>query len=386
MENVAQEGKEDAQAIIIAAFLVAIGILVLSVFLNGLIFSQNLATRDEGADERNILEVNQGTQDAVRTAMTGNRTTPDDAEDEFDLFMNLYEEGVMGKYRGRQSAVSLGPTGSGDSDLNFSDVKSSPTGTGTLAWALGQKCDLDDSLTDCSIENATGSPDWNAVEDNTGNAGNAFTSPRKFVFTVEKPGPGDTFQVDAVKNEGAPRNFDTTVDATVGDWRMVVDNNQVKFEKVDSLLPSLSPPVVKTNTTTVLWGSIDGDTARIDILNEEIDGEDVASIGSSGPFDATSTYPEEIENDPDKGYLRFWDGDVAEGTYDIRIDDAAFENDLTGPCDAPCSAPGGDRGVYAFGVVHEVEGIRANYTDAGTTHTTEIGATLRQEDLILEER
>jgi len=380
MENVASREDEDgAQAIIIAAFLVAIGILVLSVLLNGLIFSQNLATRDEGADERRILEVNQGTQEAVHTAMTGNRTTPADAEDEFDLFMNLYEEELVEKYSGRQAAVSLGPTGS-DSDLNFSDLSS-----GTRAWALGQRCDLDDSTTDCRLENATDESRWNAIEDNTGSAGNAFDSPHRFVFTVERPSPSaDTFQVDAVRNENAERNFDFfSSDTTEGDWRMTVDNSKIEFEKVDSvLLPPIS--AVLTNDTTVDWSAVDGDRARIDVLNESINGKDVASIGSSGVSDATSTYSGELD-DTDKNYMRFWNGSEVEGEYDIRLNDATLENDITGPCDAPCSETG-ERGIYAFGVIHEVDGVRASYTSADTTHTTEIGATLRQEDLILEER
>lgn len=386
MENVTlKRDTERAQAVIIAAFLVAIGVLVLSVFLNGLIFSQNLATRDDGAVERNIMEFNQGTEEAVRTAMTGNRTTPADAEEEFDLFMSVYEERIRDNYARRQSAVSLGPTGS-DSNLNLSDVSSS-----TLAWAIGQRCNVGFGGGDCNFTNATGSPDWNAIENNTGSSfdtGIAFDSPRKFVFTVKQPSSSTPkFQVDAVRNGNAPKDISLfSPDTTEGDWRMLIDDDEIKFQRVDSLIPSTT--TVLLNTTTVEWSDVDGDTARIDILNESIDGESVTTVGNaSSPTATPSTYPDEVENDPDKNYLRFWDGDVVEGTYDVRLDDAAgLENDITGPCDAPCSVTSSDRGIYAFGVVHEVEGVRANYAAADATHTSEIDVTLRQEDLILEDR
>lgn len=355
MENVApREDTDGAQAIIIAAFLVAIGILVLSVLLNGLIFSQNLATRDEGIDERKILEVNQGTQDAVRTAMTGNRTTPGDAEDEFDLFMNLYEEELLDRYRGRQSAVSLDPK-------NISNIDS------TTVWAVGQRCGVSLGSGACNFTDETGATNWQVTNDTDAFDGD---SPYRMEFNVTRPSTGTEFVVNATDGPG----FSVPPPFASDGWRMEVSDNEIVFSE-GSDFPFGS-------SSSYDWSDIDGSHARIEVMEERINNK--TQINGS----AVDTQEQGLDSDIEQ--VVFENASVVEGTYDIRIDRNTDVSKIQGPCETTpdvCElAQTDDRDLYAVGVIHEVDGVRASYTDAGTTHTTEIGATLRQEDLILEER
>lgn len=355
MENVAPgEDTDGAQAIIIAAFLVAIGVLVLSVLLNGLIFSQNLATRDEGIDERKILEVNQGTQDAVRTAMTGNRTTPGDAEDEFDLFMTLYEEELLDRYRGRQSAVSLDPKNTSDPDVDS-----------TAVWAVGQRCGVSLGSGACNFTDETGAANWQVTNDTDAFDGD---SPYKMEFNVTRPSTGDEFVVNATDAPG----FSVPPPFSGQGWRMEVNDNEIVFSEGGDF------PFGSSSSYD--WSDIDGNQARIEVMEERINNQ--TQINGS----AVDTQEQGLDSDIEQ--VVFENASVVEGTYDIRIDDDTTK--IQGPCETTpdvCElAQTDDRDLYNIGVIHEVEGVRATYTDAGTTHTTEIGATLRQEDLILEER
>jgi hypothetical protein len=354
MENV-EKGVESAQAIIVAAFLIGVGILVLSALLNGLIFSQDLASRDDGAEERSVIEFSQDAEEAVSTAMTGNRTTPDDAEDEFDDFMNLYEEGLIQRYTSRQRAVSIEPT-------NFTDLS---TGDGTLAWAIGQRCDVDDATTNCDFVNATGDANWQVVEKSGGGVF-AGDSPYKLEFSVSRPSSGDVFVVNATDTGG----FSVPPPLSSDGWNMTVDNSDIEFSEVGGGSSSYS------------WSDIDGDRARIEVMNETIDGE--KNVG--GTVDTQSG-----ALDSNIVQVVFQGGDAVNGTYDIRIDAGVSESDINGPCDTTpdvceLTEDGDDRDLYSVGVVHEVSGIEASYVDLDISHTTEIDHTLEQKDMILEDR
>lgn len=364
MENVTMtRGRERAQAIIIAAFLVAIGVLVLSVFLNGLIFSQNLATRDEGAEERNIMEFTQGTEEAVRAAMTGNRTTPADAEDEFDLFMHVYEEQVRKKYVRRQSAASVGPTGL-DSDLNLSDVDS------TTVWALGQRCGVSPTSGSgkCTFVNSTTtSPEWQVINDSEAFDGD---SPYKMEFNVTRPVGTDIFVANTTDSDAIsfPPPFSGS------GWRMEVNNNSIVF--------SQGADFPFGSSSSYSWSDIDEPYARIEVIEERINNQ--TKIGGN----TVNTQKGALDSDIEQ--MVFEGADTVEGTYDIRIDKNTPQDKIQGPCQTTpdvCElVRTDDRDLYAVGIVHEVDGVRANYTDADVTHASEIGVTLRQEDLILEDR
>ena len=355
MENVS-ERKEKAQAIIVAAFIIAVGILVLSSLLNGLIFSQDLASRDSGAEERSVIEFVQGAEEAVGIAMTGNRTTPADAEDEFDLYMNLYETEIIERYTSRQRAVSFGPTGS-DEYLNLSDLPSS-----TSAWVLGQRCDIDDATTNCDFVNENGDSNWQVVEDSDAFDGD---SPYKLEFNLARPSSGDEFVVNASDGGG----FAVPPPFSNNGWEMIVDNSNIKFNE-------LGPA---GSTSSYSWSSdIDGNRAHIEVMNGTIDGTSVDT--KSGLLDNN------IEQ------MIIQQGDVTNGTYDIRIDAGLSDpDDIAGPRnsrhdDCELIENGDDRDLYNVGVVHEVNGIEASYADRDISHTTEIDHTLEQEDMILEDR
>ena len=360
MENV-RSSAEAAQAIIVAAFLIGIGILVLSALLNGLIFSQDLASRDSGAEERSVIEFVQDAEEAVGIAMTGNRTTPGDAEDEFDDYMKLYEEQLLQRYTSRQRAVSLGPTGS-DEYLNLSD----PGISGTPAWALGQRCDVDNATTDCSFVNETGDVDWQVVEQDS-----AFDSdsPYKLEFDLARPPSGDEFAVNA-SDSGT---FSLPLPIPSEGWTMKVDNSNIEFTE-DGLFGSSS---------SYSWSTIGTSRAHIEVMNGSINGKD--TIGGSPVDTKSGALDGAVEQ------MIFEQGDVTNGTYDIRIDPGVSESNINGPCSSTpdvCELieNGDDRDLYNVGVVHEVSGINANYTDGDISHTTEIDRTLEQEDMILEDR
>jgi len=353
MENVSKSA-EKAQALIVAAFIIAIGILVLSSLLNGLIFSQDLATRDDGAEERSVIEFSQDAEEAVGIAMTGNRTTPSNASEEFDDFVKLYGEDLIGRHTERQRSVSLGPTGS-DDDLNLSDISD------TRAWALGQRCDTENVTTDCDFVNETGSADWQVIKGSEAFDGD---SPYKLEFDISRPSSGDEFNVNAT-DDGT---FSVPPPFTSDSWTMRVDNTEITFIE-DGLLGGSS---------SYSWSSdIDGNRAHVEVMNGTIDGTSVDT--KSGVLDSN------IEQ------MLFEGGDVVNGTYDIRIDANVLDSDIAGPCNSTpdvCELieDGDGRDLYNVGVVHEVEGIEANYTDGDISHTAEIDRTLEQEDLILEDR
>lgn len=356
MENV-ENRVESAQAIIVAAFLIGVGILVLSALLNGLIFSQDLASRDDGAEERSVIEFKQDAEEAVSTAMTGNRTTPTDAEDEFDDYMNLYEEELIQRYTSRQRAVSIEPT-------NFTDLS---TGDGTLAWAIGQRCDVDNATTNCDFVNETNDINWQVVQND-----NAFDSdsPYKLEFDLARPSSGDEFVVNASDSS----TFSLPLPISSEGWTMTVSNSNIEFTE-DGLFVG--------GSSSYSWSDIDGNRAHIEVINGTIDGKD--TIGGN-PVDTKSG-----ALDGAVKQMIFEQGDVTNGTYDIRIDAGVSESDINGPCDTTpdvCELieDGDDRDLYNVGVVHEVSGINANYTDGDISHTSEIDHTLEQQDMILEDR
>jgi hypothetical protein len=361
MENV-KKSAEAAQAIIVAAFLIGIGILVLSSLLNGLIFSQDLASRDSGAEERTVIEFVQDAEEAVGMAMTGNRTTPADAEDEFEDYINLYETELIERYTSRQRAVSLGPTGS-DSYLNLSDISS------TRAWALGQRCDINDATTDCSFQNESyNSANWQVVDEDDAFAGD---SPYKLEFTVEQPSSGE-FVVNVTDDTSTFLGIPIGADEN---WKMNVTNSEIAFKH--------EVFGVSLDSDSYDWSDIDGSRARIEVMNGTINGKD--TIGG----DSVDTKSSELDDDLEQMF--FEQGDAVQGTYDIRLSDSVDSGDITGPCDSTpdvCELieNGDDRDLYNVGVVHEVNGIEASYVDGDISHTSEIDETLEQEDMILEDR
>jgi hypothetical protein len=380
MENVA---RNNAQVIITAAFIFAVGIVAITALLNGLIFSQDIASRDDGVMERSVVGAEGDVRDTVGMAMTGDRGTPSDAADEYETYLRSFETVLQERLADNGRSISLTPV------------------TETESWALGQRCSPD--VSDCTFLNENGDDTWTAIDDPDDNPFEPSGGRNKMMFNVTEPDPSfnHEFRV-SVTEDGSKYMFDALSEDTSQndeqDWGMVVrsdipviGNPVITFEYNNSA----SAPI----SDTVEWDDIGKEYAVIEVFNgtsTTITGTGATPTGTINGQESISGWSDVNFPDPvadQNGHLNFsTTGDSIEGSYDIRVSSGFRddEDELEGPCDAPANDgctdfSQGDRELYAIGVVHN-SSVGMNYYGDNVEHSTNINETLEQDSLILGDR
>jgi hypothetical protein len=317
MENV---GKK-AQVIILAGFLLAIGVIAVTLVLNGLIFSQDVASRDDGVPEREVIQFRNSVNETLQEAVTNNGTySPDVAEMEYERFLNEYEEQVNEQLLRRQAEVV------------FEESPSSHDKT--VAWAVGQRGVGE-------YTNTTGGAEWVVAEDisdvyrldfnvSMSSVGGAETL-MNFSTGVTNIGPIVTI------NNGWELDLRET-----GSGNLEVEADGYGFETGNGISFTVVPD--SGHATFSLW--------------EEVEGE------FSDPPSAA----------------RFEDGDEIEGSYEFRFDDGATD---VGPCTAPCrnSDDSTPPQKYAVGVVHKAKDIAFEYANRRVTYNETLTVTAKQDEI-----
>lgn len=337
MENVDNEGGADiAQMIVLGGFLVAIGIVAVTLSLNLIIFSQDLSTRDTGEYERSVHETNtvmdRGALEALESAnrqYLSDTTDPGDIdEDEINAFLGDFEEamGNLTEHRGRLSSMDTDETEV--TETNWRIVQNE---SGTIQAESGERT-------------------WNLTETYgsdpiTGDVDDI----NRFRFDIDS---GEDFQVSVIEEEGDGWLF---LDDVTG-WIMNVNETHIYTCAGDDFDPDFagfdcadgtdrSGSWSGDGTIDVVEGTVNGET--------EENGEDWSYILQNNEFEARSDMFISFDNDDD-----------VEGTYDIMFDDDGNPTDVTAG-DAPGSHDGR---LFVTGAVYEAE-FEMEYRDDSVSHT-----------------
>jgi len=118
--------KEDGQLIIVSGFIIAMSLIVLTIMLNSIIYTGNIAYEGTmGTHEKNMLEINWITIAEVNYAKDnyGSRANPN-----FDRYLDNYTMYVtaMSAYKGASVSFdyknTLDASGNGDIRMAYSDT------------------------------------------------------------------------------------------------------------------------------------------------------------------------------------------------------------------------------------------------------------------------
>lgn len=386
MENV----DDSAQVIILASFLVAIGIVVLAVFLNSLIFAEDLSTRDDGLDERGISETaanakatayrmanSVGRNGSVLNPPAGNITEkdlyiPDQSgpggtptvfpRTSFAFGMNEYGGVLEEISTTRQRIVEIPATSTDAED----------------AWFIGQRGEAE-------FENESGNdnfPIFEDLEDSATTEYHADSMVKLEIYIDMNEVDGDDFVIVATDSLTPP---DAAVNIGVVEWSMNVSLSD------DSIYTNNSVP----NTEEIPLSGADNVTVEIfpqrpegyiTLENGPRQNEPKLKASDLNDFNSMSI----IEGDDAYGTYSMVLGESPSGTaeyakpYQIK---GPCKNDVSTTVDRPCVAldPNGDnRELYAVGAVRNGK-FDMRYTDGDISYTEEFsGISAEPENLQLE--
>ncbi len=302
--------RESAQAIILAGFAVAIGMVVVAVYLNAMVFSANLDARGTHVDADEVAEISHLTlseTDYQMQRVQELNETPDEAEESYVTAMQDQND-AMQRLPSSDSAVVNIPQDSWDNQS---------------AWQFVQE------VSTAELDGDDDEANWTVATD------------------IE-----DVFVLDfnKTKNYGDGENF-TRIRTGDGSWELYVLANGTDPHGADDP-PDDTVFVDDDNTLHEFeangdWGYGDDTAVQIEILGGE-DGN-----GAIGGQEENLQFPDDVDE------IEIIYGDKSQGNYEMRIDGDAKSN---GPCptsDDPepeCGIPYED--VYwTTGIVHQ-----SNYT------------------------
>lgn len=236
----AEVSRDDrAQMIIIGGLIIALGLVAVATILNGLIFSQNLASRGNQLNDDMVVEIKEVTTnesaEAIRyTNKHDPDKTPGDAEDMYDAYFVNYSIAVQNLTATRQVHTSF---------------DRSPNGV----WEVAQNQSLD-------FTDASGSADWGLTT-----AQDADTVYRMNFTDVSHPGSS---------------NFTVTVDPLTGnDWEMNLTSSEVVVTDGTTTNEfSVSYPI----TVEVMNGSGSINGSSFDLLSDHIRNQEDYQISFEG--------------------------------------------------------------------------------------------------------
>jgi len=333
---------ERAQVILIGGFLIAIGVVSAILMLNGISYSQTIASQNANAGEFGPVEFSDSAERAVSEAMTGNGTTPGNAEEEFKKYIQSYSKGA-------DDLLS-------DKAVSADASVPSPSLDTTEAWMVGQR-------QKATFQNATGEDRWIMVEDIDENYR------QRFNLSVNDMPLNQGFVLNATQDD----DFSGGLFGLFNEgWRLEINRtatDELTLESEDYLASGSVNTAQETETV--------GDFAEIDLLNESVDGKDNAALTNIDASDADG--------------FRFEEASNGIGTYEFRFNDITvdFSNSI-GPCSngpPPCRTVDGTE-KHIVGVVHNItsDAVELDYVGRSTSYSKNIGnMTLDADDVNLGE-
>lgn len=368
MAHVSRAKDDGGQVIILAGFLVAIGIVVLAAFLNGLIFAQDLSTRDDGVKDRQIIGFEQDTErfsTAVASTVgvngSGNGNVsqddlfePGDARDNFNDAVEQYDDNTTRQFESRQAVAQVSTT----------------TVSDDTAWSIGQ--------TNGEFQNDSGDTKFRVIE--AGSERDMVS----FEMYVEDPfgslNLGDeTLRISAYEDP-LPPQAQADKEGTL--WELSIENNNLLGDEMVN---------VSRNTTagTTTYNQITNpDIQNADNLTVRItpqDGEACLIVDRTGVCEAASgdLEPGWLDSDIESVTVQdFSSGGQKEGSYEMRFEEDLDQGEIE-LCGAPCVSTSGDIKVHAVGIVHDTE-VDVTYIDSDAEYENSIEVSAEQELFPLE--
>lgn len=354
--------RSKGQVIILAGFLIAIGIVVVAVLLNSLIFAQDLSTRDTGTDDRQVNNFYENTEKAaLETAnVVGQEDLFDDTsdvEDNFEEAMEVYGDEVVFGHGERHRSVEV----------------TAPTVDGT-SWFVGQRGFYE-------MTHRTGDRTFNVTE----GADVGQDGLRNFTLVLEAPGfiSDDEFSVLITDQDDPPGDPGSD---PVGNPPAFGEDWQIAYSD-DFLGGQAAVQVNATGEDGQIIETVDGED--IDNANDNItieinpaDGEGCISIDGGecsddlqdgGGSDQSLLVDESLE-DLDVNSITVVNEDGMDGEYWFEFDGDAIDDadDITGPCEGPCvEEPVDDIYRHATLSIEEAE-FEIDYFDPDARYTNEI--------------
>lgn len=314
MEEV-DERTDSGQAIILAGLAIAIGIVVVAVYLNAMIFSANLDARGIHIDSEEVSEVSYLTTNETEYQMERVRNlnnSPDDAEEQYVSAMENFTE-----------SVQLLPS-------SESAVVKTDTWRNRSAWQVVQ------NNSQSNLDGAAGDEEeWDVAQN--------VNEPLVLDFYISLDG------LDESKHNLTRIKAHTATDDA---WQMYVVNKSMNFG--DLGLPTYSEDTVviedesgtiQDNYSSSSYGNFKyGESNYLHI--EVLTGEGTSRLNGTDTNDNLH-----FPNPGNVQRISIEWGNVTEGEYEIRVD-----GDATG--DGPCAGdPCKDASGWTTGMVH-----RSNYT------------------------
>jgi len=322
MEDVRDRGS--GQLIIIAGFLVAVGIVVVTTSLNTVIFAQDLATRDDSNDYSDLVEISEVTNETAENGLEPTNEVAlndtlgkDGVEERYEWYMQNYTDGVQ------EAAATRGKY------VNVS-VESMNT-----TWRIVQnesgKFDNKDSEETYGIPDLGTCPFGPTVCSNTdinapptGELDEFYML--KFNITGISASPSDPVEING-----------TDTSTVYSGWRMEMweDGGDVRidFQRSATGCPTdvtRSPPVT------------------IEVVNGSVNGSDMDTCWV-----------------PTTDGVGVVNGNDTEGTYEMRFERPLFDPEFTNvesgctntPGDFPCTSPDNDINIVGgiLGAEYEME-------------------------------
>lgn len=331
MENLTR--SDSAQAIIVAGFLIAVGMVVVATLLNAMVFSQNLDARGVHVDSEGVEEFAQITSDEsdrLRQRVHEKNNTPQEAVD-------YYVRAMRNQTDGLQHMPSV------DSIVVRADDWENET-----AWQFVQDNDA------AELDADGGSVDWTMVD------GVSETYVFKLNFTLNSAewSSGDNLTKIVVTNGSDERhiyavnesNRPPHVPAHPDDDRVVVQNEHGDWLQNNSVSRFSDSHPVTIEFFAGPGGDhlVNGSTAPLDIPNRQ--------------------WIDTVE-------IRL--GNHTEGKYELRVDDGANPTGQ-GPCSgSPCGTPR-DTSQWVTGMIHQ-SNYTLTYVHPRSTHVDNVSKTTAEE-------
>jgi len=338
MENV---NRRKGQMIIVGGFLVAIGIVALTLSLNTVIFTQDISTRDGGEYERTARGMTSLVENSTEKAIEG--------ANERNLEMRR-EKGENGTV---DDAVGM--------HEEYIDTIDKALTNQTLSKARFIEVSVDESeyvnasrVVQTEVNNYTNNdsePDWNLTDDTgDGDVDEVFN----LSFNVSDVDSSDFFEFRAVRDRDS--GFAPPLDTTQG-WVMRIKESKIITCEGEVYDAGTFCPLTTARKEITSWDN----NGTIEVVNGSVNGVDRSGDLQNGWVDDGNTY-----------FLQFDKGDNIEGTYDITFDppsDVTTTDEVCGSqlSTSPCSG-GADRpslvgAVQEASAEYEYQDIDVSYNE-----------------------
>lgn len=371
VDSVVRNGDDESgQVIVLTGFLVAIAIVVVAVTLNSLIFAQDLSTRDDGLDDREILGFEENTE-RMATGLahdighnsSGNITQDDlfgadddmedDVEDNYVSGVEAYAENATVHVQNRQGIAEI-------EDINMNRA----------VWSVGQEFG--------EFQNESGDTEFSILDDDDIDE-EVVQSLELYIedpFTFNLFGSDESFRISAYEDRLPPQAAASQEGAA---WELAFEEEG--FFGDDNI--NVTRNVTGTADSSIIT---DSNITGADNLTIEIDLRDSnqACIRiDAGECD--DSYEDDLEPDwleDDVESITIQNFEERSGTYEIRLDGEGVDGEDIVLCEnnAPCvKEPPEDFNLHAVGVVDDGS-FTYSYTDADTEYTRTISGIRAEQD------